>query len=116
MTDPFQPADRFSVELTGPVEVTSTITAGIASVTVTQGPCRWTFYDRASIDAHLDAVMRAHFVLEVAQAERGQCGVCRKEDQPILDSVPYWIETGSDREVPRCFACAEEADTKASAA
>lgn len=117
MSDPFTPSDRFSVELVGPVEVTSTVTAGIASVTVTQGPCRWTFYDRASIDAHLDGIMRAAVVLEVAQADTGECGVCGKDDVPLCDTVPKWINDGADREsIARCFACCEEMDTKASAA
>lgn len=114
--DPFTPTDRFSVELVGPVEVTSTVTAGIASVTVTQGPCRWTFYDRASIHAHLDAVMRADVVLEVAQADTGECGVCGREDVPLLDTVLRRLNDDERETCPRCFSCAEEMDTKASAA
>lgn len=113
MTDPFTPADRFSVELSGPVEVTSTVTAGVASVTVTQGPARWTFYDRASLDAHLDGMMQASIVLEVAQAERGECGVCGKPDVPLCDTVPKWINDGADREsIARCFDCASEIDAR----
>lgn len=112
MTDPFTPSDRFAVELVGPVEVTSTVTAGIASVTVTQGPAKWTFYDRQSIDCLIDGLMEASAVLEVAQSDRGTCGVCRNENVPLLDTVPYWLDQEIDREVPRCFDCASEADER----
>lgn len=114
--DPFMPADRFSVELSGPVEVTSTITAGIPSVTVTQGPARWTVYDLASLNLLVDAFARAAVELEILQAERGECGVCGLPDRPLCDTVPKWINDGDERvSVARCFDCTQVADARSAA-
>lgn len=106
--DPFTPSDRFQVDLVGPVEVTSTVTAGIASVTVTQGPAKWTFYRRQSIDALIDGLMEASAVLEVAQSDRGECGICGRDDVALCDTVPKWLNDSERESVARCFDCSQE--------